>query len=135
MRRVLTEIQQHAHFTFGGAQVVEDLLFTMAVELLQCLQFHDHRVFYDHIGTEVPNTHAAKVHRYGNLPGNTQAGLHQRQTKSFFVQRFQKTITKLVVDVVEDPDDLLRQLTMLEVWIYFSHDPRHPRSSAAKGLL
>ena len=67
------------------------------------LEFHDHEIGDHQIGEENAYLPAAKMHRNRLLPFSSKlCHLH-----GFLVNRFQKTVTQLVVHIGEDSDDLL----------------------------
>ena len=75
-------------------------------------QFHQNRAVDDQIRAEYPDHYPAEC--YGNwcFSLNGETCLRESEPHCFAINRFNETLAQLVIDIVEDADDLLRQIVV-----------------------
>lgn len=91
------------------------------VESFDCLDLNHDGVVNDQVGPKEPDLVATEEGLDRVLPsyGMTRSG--QRQRKSPFINRFQKTKPQLIVDLKETADYSFGRLMVLEISLYFPH--------------
>ncbi len=80
------------------------------IESAGTLQLQDHSTLDKEVGPKVSNLMIPKPYSDGSLAHYSQPARDQSNGQRFLIDRFQKPVSQLVVNVEEDPNDLLGKL-------------------------
>ncbi len=111
--RARTEVEQETNLDRCRFQVMQQLRFVGRLENPGALEFQQYSFLHQNVPSKSADFMPSEPHRNCHLSFNAQACFAQRDHKRFLVHRFQESITKLVINFVENPNDFLRQFPML----------------------
>src|ERR1700733_155083 len=107
---------------------MQQLCFMSLADRIRSLQFNDNPPIDHKVGPKNPNKRTSKTDRHRKLGFNSQPSLPQSNPHSLSVNRLQKTKPKFVVDLVENPNNLLSQRVIRPRKFTTTHQPRQSLS-------
>ncbi|HEV2388915.1 MAG TPA: hypothetical protein VGS20_16860 [Candidatus Acidoferrales bacterium] len=121
--RLGTEIQQEADFDLCCPKVVQQLRLMRRFQVARSLQFQENRSLDEHVRSELAERFPPKRHLHRHLTVRAETGLRQGDGHRPFVNRFEKAMPQLVVNLLENANDSLGQLPMLDLVSLPVHPP------------
>ena len=88
---------------------MQQLCLMSLVDRIRSLQFNDNPPIHYKVRSKNPNKRTSKTDRHRKLDFNSQPSLPQSNPHSLSVNRLQKTKPKFVVNLIENPNNLLSQ--------------------------
>lgn len=105
----------------GSSKVVQKLGFVSRVEFSGGFHLDDDPVLHKEIGTEFSDKLLSEPHLNGNLGFNSDSGLLEDELEGFRVDRLEKTLPQLIVDLEEDASRLFGQITVKQTIRFRCH--------------
>jgi len=99
------EVEKQADLNFRRFQVIEQLSFMAYRQRLGCFYFNDDLVINQHVGDIFTYHTTIITNLYRTLRPRSQSRLHQLNHEGVFIDLFQKTISKFIVNVIETTEN------------------------------
>src|SRR5208282_2740968 len=109
------EVHQKAYFHLCGSKIVQDLSLKGALDCARRLELDDNLIVHQEVGAEIAYHLPTKVHRNRGLPNHLEPRFAQGNHHGMLVDRFEKTVPKLVVNLVESTYDFFGHLLMFHL--------------------
>ncbi len=109
-----TEVEEHANFDFSCPQIVKQLGLVRRVECSRGFEFEENLAIHNQVSIVLSNPSSAKPDWHWDFLSSPQSRFLQSHDQRLSVGGLKKSVPEFVVDVVEDPDDLLGQRGVLQ---------------------